>query len=413
MPGSVYLGPAVPRWTPGSLAAVRAAIEDGTLTERHWIDVKREVGAGDGARKETARDLASFANHGGALLVGVEEDKATGQLSVAEQDLAGLGERVEQIARSRVDPPLYLVTTPLPGADPARGVLLVEIPPSGAALHQVDGRYWDRGDKTKHLMSDSRVAQLHELRARRRLDTVDLIDAEVARDPVPRIERRNSHLYVVAVPVAARPDLLTGFFADVQVLRDLVLSVPADLPSGNPARGLWGGGWWVQPRSAGYGFGSVQMPGREFLPDRETPEHALLDVELADDGRLSLVFGGGSREVPAADGTGEHVVDVGVLVALVRHAVALAARVGHCAGYLGRWQLAVGVTELRGTRPASALSNGVGAYFDTETYVQGADAVTAELLERPGTVTGRLVARLLRGFGLPGWQGQLLEDPQP
>jgi hypothetical protein len=111
----LYLGPTLPRWQPRTPADVQAAIDDGSLRERHWLDAKAMVGSKDGARKETARDLASFANDGGALLIGVAEDKQTRVLSVAPVDFAGLAEQIDQIARHRCDPPLYVVCHPLAG----------------------------------------------------------------------------------------------------------------------------------------------------------------------------------------------------------------------------------------------------------------------------------------------------------
>lgn len=74
----MYLGPQLPRWRPRSVAQIQAAIGDGTLTERHWVDVKREVKTSDGDKKELARDLASFAIDGGVLVVGVGENTTDG-----------------------------------------------------------------------------------------------------------------------------------------------------------------------------------------------------------------------------------------------------------------------------------------------------------------------------------------------
>lgn len=64
---SVYLGPALPRWQPRTVDDVQGAIDDGTLRERHWLDVKAEVGSAGSAKKALARDLASFANDGGGF----------------------------------------------------------------------------------------------------------------------------------------------------------------------------------------------------------------------------------------------------------------------------------------------------------------------------------------------------------
>ena len=63
-------------WRPRSEPDIQRAIDDALLSETHYLDCKREIGAAPGARKETARDLASFDIDGSALLIGVDEDKA-------------------------------------------------------------------------------------------------------------------------------------------------------------------------------------------------------------------------------------------------------------------------------------------------------------------------------------------------
>ena len=131
---SLYLGPRVPLWQPQTLADVQTAIDDGTLREGHWFDAKEHVGDSDAAKKETARDLASFANDGGIYLIGVAEDKTTQTFSLTPIPLPGLSEKIDQIARSRCDPPLFLQCHPITEpSEPGRGVLVVEIPPSPLA----------------------------------------------------------------------------------------------------------------------------------------------------------------------------------------------------------------------------------------------------------------------------------------
>src|SRR6266540_2912211 len=309
-PLPVYLGPTLPRWQPRSVADVQAAIDDGTLGERHWLDVKESVGSSDGAKKELARDLASFANDGGGLIIGVAEDKQTSALSIVPVELAGFPERVDQVARSRCDPPLYVQCHPL--ADPANithGVLLVEVPPSPLAPHMVDGAYHGRGDKTKHKLTDAEVASLHARRTARQLTGEQLIAREVARSPILPNDQKLSHLFVVAQPLASPPDLVTHLLG-TQELRTLVNAVNNLVPG-----------------------------SQSYVPN------------------LS---------------------------------------------YAGRWLLAVGVTNLYGrysgrVRHAFHLEE-FTPYSENE-YVQSTEAVTAELLERPGAVTGRLLHRLLRGLG--------------
>jgi len=130
----IYLGPTLSRWKPRSIADVQVAIDDGSMRERHWLDAKAEAGGTDSAKKGLAKDLASFANDGGALLIGVPENKAAQTLTIDPVLLDGLSETVDQIARTRCDPPVFVVCHPLttqPEEDgKARGILLVEVPPS-------------------------------------------------------------------------------------------------------------------------------------------------------------------------------------------------------------------------------------------------------------------------------------------
>jgi hypothetical protein len=138
------------RWTPRSADDVLPLIANGLLEENHYFEIKREVGSTPGERKETARDMASLAIDGGDVLIGVQENKVERTWSQAPIMLAGLGERIEQIATQVVDPPLFVTTHALPlspGAD--RGFILVHIPPSHAAPHMVDGVYFGRGERTR------------------------------------------------------------------------------------------------------------------------------------------------------------------------------------------------------------------------------------------------------------------------
>jgi len=288
-PLPVYLGPTLPRWQPRSVADVQAAIDDGTLGERHWLDVKESVGSSDGAKKELARDLASFANDGGGLIIGVAEDKQTSALSIVPVELAGFPERVDQVARSRCDPPLYVQCHPL--ADPANithGVLLVEVPPSPLAPHMVDGAYHGRGDKTKHKLTDAEVASLHARRTARQLTGEQLIAREVARSPILPNDQKLSHLFVVAQPLASPPDLVTHLLG-TQELRTLVNAVNNLVPGSQSyvPNLSYASEHEFRPRGAGlYSYG---MRARRLQPDGR--EHSQVDLEVQDDGTITLFCG--------------------------------------------------------------------------------------------------------------------------
>lgn len=404
-PLPLYLGPTLPRWQPQAIEDVQSAIDDGTLRERHWLDVKAVIGSSDASKKDLARDLASFANDGGGLIIGVKEDKPNQTLSVEPIPLDGLAERVDQVARSRCDPPLYVVCHPLSagsgdGAE-ARGVLLVEVPPSPAAPHMTDGRYYGRGDVTNRRLTDEDVARLHAVRSGRQLTAERLVAAEVARDPVPPEHRELSHLYVVAQPVASPPELLTALIGTPR-LHELVRRVPAAVPGADSFSPNWGYLQRHESRAQGDGHSSYGMLGRRFLPDlQDAREGGLLDVEVHDNGQVALFCGRASDTIRNE----QHVVDA-VAVGLTRCVISLAGELGATAGYAGRWLIAVGISDLAGKYSSSAVNTvrlGVlYSAYSADVYVQGTEAVTSELLNQPGAVTRRLVGRLLRALGNDG-----------
>jgi hypothetical protein len=69
-------------------------------------------------------------------------------------DLAGLSERIEQVAANRADPPLHVCVQTIPTvSQPTKGYLLVIVPPTPSKIHMVDGRYWGRGERTRYALA--------------------------------------------------------------------------------------------------------------------------------------------------------------------------------------------------------------------------------------------------------------------
>ena len=323
---------------------------------------------------------------------------------------------VDSIARSRCDPPLYVICHPLRTVSThvdgkARGVLLVEVPPSPSAPHMVDHRYYGRSDTTNYQLADNDVVRLHAIRTARQATAEQLIAGEIARDPVTHSVGQLSHLYVVAQPSASPPDLLTSLIG-TPALNDLIREVPNHVPAAGSLSPNWGYlSNYGEPRAEGSGFCSYALSGRQFISDVEgAKEHDLLDIEVQDNGRVTLFCG---RASDGASGA-QHVVEP-TIVALTRCLVTLAGQLGATAGYGGRWLLAAGINDLSGKLSSSAIGFSIGrAYppFSAHAYVQGTEAGTVELLEQSGAVTGRLVGRLLRGLGSQqNYQyGHLLSD---
>lgn len=136
-----------------------------------------------------------------------------------------MAERIEQVARTRVSPPLTVRTVTLLSAeDSTKGVLVVVVPPSPVAPHMVDHKYLGRGDKTKYELDDAEVLRLHERRKLWERSADTLLDEEMARDPYG-VPNERPHLFIVAEPVGARPDGLLAIVLDdgwIRFLMELV-----------------------------------------------------------------------------------------------------------------------------------------------------------------------------------------------
>lgn len=404
---SIYLSPEQPRWTPETEQDIQEAISQGLLEETHFLDLKREVATGRAENKELARDLAQFAVDGGTLLIGVEEVKGAPP-ALSPVALDGLSERVEQVARSVVDPPLFVTTTPLrSAANPEEGYLLVQVPASAMAPHMADGVYYGRGDKVRSRLSDAEVRRLHEgQRAGQDAVRGELV-GHIGRDPVPKDERAQAHLFAVAVPAVPRPEMLLGLTGADDAYRRLfnVLQRGGALPNGlgETFAPRLSSASSVQRRSDGMAMTYGLTSGR-VLEDRGYGRFVedVMEVEFTEDGTLRLMT---TRFSDSVD-DGQQVLFASMMPILVRQFMGVTASVAQEVGYGGVWALGVGATGVAGL-PVHTRGGWDGEHrvsSDLELYERFTSASTSELVERPGPVAERLVGRFVRGIGVESWQ---------
>lgn len=388
-------------WRPNSEEQLQAAISTGDLQETHVFEVKQEVKPGDSASRELAADLAQFALDGGVLLIGVKELKDTRPWwELTPVRLAGFSERISQIARSRIDPPLLVEISTFPStADDSVGYIVVEVPASPMVLHMVEGRYYGRGDKNRYPLSDAEVGRLHAARRVTEEQTERLLDIEIARDPFQTLGSRG-HLYLVAQPVTAPPDLARQLVAgDVRRFLQVYgeAAVHEDLRHLTPTPSTAGG---TPRRAHGVALCSLELvdAGRQATTRADAPrqEKASFDVELREDGGLRVFVG---RLTDTQDGT--VLINDAVAIAWVSRLTEWVRSVGAMTGYRGRWLLGMAGTELRGRRSSTAENHfwKEGHVYDAQTYRRTTSADFAELSRRPGDVVERLVGPLLRGLG--------------
>lgn len=402
-----------PRWRPEDEDELRQAIADAALEENHYCDVKRSLGDTPSARKETARDLASFAIDGGTLVVGVDEDKEALTLALAPQPLAGLPERIEQVATTAIDPPLFVLTYVIPStADATQGYVVVDVPPSPGAPHMVENVYFGRGDKTKVRLSDPEVLRSHSRREAEEAIASRLLDEEMARDPVPREQQKRGRLYVVAQPLRARREIARDFVRGggdyhgsdfFKLVQDVEAHIPKDVREFSPTPGMAGHQMRRAEGTARVSEASSGQ-GRTFKQATDwTDETDLLDIEFREDAGIRVLMG---RMTDTWGKTGispEDVIADGLAVAYALRVILWARAMGEKVGYRGPWVFGVHAHGIRGLLSSvhldSMFGRHDGQHYDADEYRQGTTAQHEEMVNAPGDIAYRLVGRLIRGLG--------------
>jgi predicted HTH transcriptional regulator len=115
-----------------TLAGIERLVNERASETRH-LDFKRQLNNVD----DLADDLSALANvGGGVLIIGIGTDKADRATSLHEQDLRVVEQQAVQAARDGIDEPLRIELVAVPGnANPARGFLVVAVPPSNRTPH--------------------------------------------------------------------------------------------------------------------------------------------------------------------------------------------------------------------------------------------------------------------------------------
>jgi hypothetical protein len=393
---SLYVGPGVPRWTPESFEDVEAAAVGGLLDESHWVELKRLIPTTRSANIELGKDIASLANDGGLLIVGIGDDDGRAGAVIGTK-LAGLDERIDSIARSQADPPILVRCLALPGPRPGEGCLVVEVPPSPRAPHMVDGRYWARGDKAKFPMSDAQVSESIARRVRSADDAAKALDLAFQKDPMP--QDGQGHLFVVLEPLAARPGAMEAVLYGGE---PSILVTSLFAAAGTTALQSEIG------RATNLSLGTRErilssLPGGRG-PSEHDAQLGIAEVRVTDDGAVSLYMSRATVNLSSEKyGRVVRVVRTVGIIDAVETAVHMARQVGELAAFNGEWAAGVLVTQLPRT-----IAIDVTQTFDVDEppmyreaeYRQVTTCSSAEMTDSPNDVVGRLLIPLLRSLGV-------------
>lgn len=386
---------------PESIDELTEMLDGRILVEDHFVDFKKQLEPGQGANKSLAKDIAAFSIDGGRIFIGVDEHDRDGNPPVVSPvPLPGLKERIDQIARTSVDPPVAVRCTEIhDGEDAGIGVLVVAVPPSAEPPHMADGRPRGRSDATNYVLSSAEVTALYDRRARTTEQIDALLDAEVARDPSPDSMREFGHIFVVAQPLNANNEMLLDALGGEPFHqwfnREIVDKAGRSVAS--PDLGIAG----TRSRRA-HGWAAHHYcisPERTVRPNGEHParEDHLIDIELREDGGVRFFSGRATDQRQDR----EVILEAVIATAMLR-TIQAAAAVAVTSNYYGNWHLGVAVNGLHGRVSHAATENmfSDGSAYSEDVYRRAATFTFNDITAVTPALT-KLVAPLLRGLGSP------------
>lgn len=409
-------------WVPQTEQDLADAIDLGLLEETHFLELKQQIDSGTAANKELARDLSALGIDGGLLIIGVAESDEGPSLHPV--DLHQLPEKIEQIARSSIQPRLDLSINVIPSVnDPAKGYIVVRVHPSLRAPHMVGDRYYGRGDKSKYVLDDAEVSRLHRARDVVEADAAATLDWLIARDPIPPEITRAAHYFFIARPLRSDPELAVDMIRQPdywEAFREILSAAARRVPNlPNQARTSL-----IQLTSSpARRADGVALTGGSLGDDRRPTigagnPNATEEVELAESGEVRIFVGELSRERRSQSSDGQvHVILDDWVPELTREGIEVAAAVGNKFGYRGPWFLGVAITGLAGLTTSSSARNFMGQEKRLEAtaddYRAWTQAPALDVHEHPGRLTGALVGRFLRSAGIERFYlDNLLADPE-
>ncbi|HUW77977.1 MAG TPA: ATP-binding protein [Candidatus Nanopelagicaceae bacterium] len=418
---NIYLGPTVPGWEPRTEEDIQRALIEGFLEETHYLELKTQLDSGKKANHELARDLAQFAIDSGVIIFGIHENDDN-TLSLTPVVLKGLAERIEEVGRALAEPPLQVTCTPIATVnDPSVGYLLVKIPSTGRAPHMVDGVYYGRGDKTKHRLSNAQVLRLHDQQRMRREDAEARLDLTISLDPIPEVDRKQAHVFLVATPNSHRSEMAIDFvrgFEAIEKVRSLVrkameLSVAIAGPNSDGPLDLVSN---VRSRHDGVACVSAEFgDGRTIDVQKRGFEYAT-ELEVSDSGELrifSALFSRASGNQDLNTPSEYQILDIFAPM-LTRQILIMAEELSHQTGFTGDWSLGFAATGIAGLAAEPSYSHYSETRYDVQKdfYKMTTVASLEEIEQIPGRITRTLVGRLMRALDREAkYEGTYFQDP--
>jgi hypothetical protein len=381
-------------WIPADAAEVENAAKRGDLVETLAFDAKAALPTGK-KNFTLAVDVAAMTTEGGLLLYGVGED-ADGVPNRPEPiELAGMGQRVDQIvsASLREIPFIDVRELPLAG-DSSRGYLALVIPASDRAPHQVvvgeEFRFYGRGPKGNRILTEGEIARLYRRREEWSQDGLALLRSVMAGAGVLDAPDHGI-LHAFARPVSSDPDLieraLPGLGEEQGIHQRLLQEVAATRLTDSYGPNLMRAAYWEHPSADEWRLAT--LPAEEKLNRLSD----LSELGLNRDGRGRLLCGRAS-DSRMRDGGAEVIIEA-VIAGNLEAFFKVVGAVYEEAGYLGLVDVGVAIVGISGAGSLVRSEDWGGGSFSygAESFTRVARISAAEMSH-----ASSIAHRLLRHF---------------
>jgi hypothetical protein len=383
-------------WIPKSADEVQDAATRGDLEETHTFDAKRALPTPK-KNHDVAVDVDAMTVDGGSLLYGLGEDDNDRLTVLAPMELAGVPERVAQIVETSISEPPFLRIQTLPLVEePSKGYVLVVVPQSPRAPHQVvsggDMRYYGRGAKGNRVLSEAEVAALYARRERWEVDREDLLRDELAR--APEADPQLGYLLAFARPVAPDDSMVERVITEGDALRELLMKGAQSW--GDVRADRFGGGYDPDFRSAIHTWrrGAAGWAVSTWREVDDAPQYTA-KLELDFDGTGHFFCG---RVVDTIDsrssGASGRIMFDTILAGNLASFFGAIGSFFEAAAYVGHVDVGMALTGIEGSMPYGLHQWGDNAYSGPAPE-RTARVTAAELRDDPKGVTMSLIRRFL------------------
>jgi hypothetical protein len=381
-------------WVPSSAAEVEDAAGRGDLEETHTFDAKVAL-PNPKKNHDLAVDVGAMTVDGGSLLYGLGEDENKRLTVLSPIDLNGARERVAQIVQTSISESPFIRIHALPSeADGSKGYLLVVVPQSPRAPHQVtsvgDMRYYGRGPTGNRILSEGEVAGLYSRRREWEADREELLAAELASAPEP--EPTFGYMVAHARPVTPDDSLVERTASGRGELLALVLAGARSW--GNVRADREGRDYDPDLRKAQHAWrrGAIGWSVSTDREDQQEPRYTVR-VDLDFDG-TGHFYGG---RVADTSHTGQFVFFDAILAGNLASFFAAMGAVYKAADYVGHVDVGVAVVGIEGAAPWG-LHHWGDSTFSGPIPGRTARVAAAELSEDAKDVALSLIGRLLEAM---------------